>query len=341
MLKTNGPVKDYSRYVLSSTPRYLRPLSDSEITDSALHLYRQQFFKLASHLLVPSLYVSGFAVVFFRLIFPRLFETKYAGNTNFQVIEFGVLLLGGLMIGSFVANIGLAKISSVCFEAAKAEIMGEEVHPNEIEFRSRSHQKQAYKTLFRAIWYVAGISLISIVPLMVSGFLLTVTKDSNVLPALIGIFSVISIPISLLFICIRIGVGMGIVITSLAESLNGQAATARAQYLFGPKSRPIPKKNPSVEGAVVTLLLYLFLRAGLYSLDSTLEIRDRLLDIIPFPLLKVGVDTAVGILPEFLVIWLALPYLAMSASLHYFQRRIAVEGLDIEVMSENLRSNRR
>ncbi|MFO0044032.1 MAG: hypothetical protein ACK53G_01145 [Armatimonadota bacterium] len=48
-----------------------------------------------------------------------------------------------------------------------------------------------------------------------------------------------------------------------------------------------------------------------------------------------------SILPEFIAIWLIVPFIALTGALYYQQRRIVVEGLDIETLYEILPANRR
>ena len=340
-MQTNGPIQDYARYVSATTSKLLRPHGPGETSDAAIYIYRRAFSSISSLSLLPSVFISGFVVVFIQLLFPRLTETNYEGNTSMQILEFCLYLFGGLTAGFFVATIGFAKIATYAHVLVDAAVKNEEINRVEIERRAGPYFFAAYKSMLRTIWFTMAPTLISLVPVVLAGLSLSITKDTNTIPSLIGVYSLILIPICLIWTLTRLNVGLGAVSVALNEGTNTKDSVARSRYLFGSKSKPTPKTNPASTAIGGSLLIYLLLRAGYSAAVSELGIEDYVLRNLPSPYLKVVVQIFFSILPEFLAIWLVVPYVATAASLFYYQRRICVEGMDISILNEKLPSYRR
>jgi hypothetical protein len=340
-MQTRGPIRDYSRYALSARSRNLRPKSQGEISDAAAYAYRTHFGIIGPLCLVPSLYVSTFILIFFLLVFPRLFETEYANDLSKQVVEFAALLFGGLTIGFAVCNVGLAKIATICHVVVQSTMLDEELSRDEIERRANKLMIPAYQTLLRSVLHVVGILLLSLAPLVIGGLLLPKTSSDNFLPGILAFISIVSIPIGFILMLMRVGVGMGSVCVNIAEGLSPKESLKRAKYLFGTKSKPVIRGNPALSSGFVTFIIYLCLRAGFTALISSLDVDAFLLEHINIPVLKILVNIIINLLPEFIFVWLAIPYIGMVASFFYYERKIAVEGMDIEVLYKNLPAGRR
>ena len=340
-MQTNGPIQDYARYVSATTSKLLRPHGPGETSDSAIFIYRRSFPTISSLTMLPSLFISGFAVVFYQRLFPRLFETQYQGDTNLQILEFCLYLFGGLTAGFIVATIGLAKIATFAHVLVDAAVKNEDLNKVEVERRAAPYFGIAYRTMMRSIWYTLSIVFLSILPIVFAGLSLSITKDNNIIPGLVGIWSVLVIPVGIIWSLTRLNIGLGAASVAFNESKPPKEALKRSRYLFGSKSKPPPKANPAASAIGGSILIYVLLRIGYSSVISQLGISDAIIKFMPSPYLKVIANIAIGILPEFITIWLVTPYVAVAAALFYYQRRICVEGLDISILYEKLPSSRR
>jgi hypothetical protein len=339
-MQTNGPIRDYAQYASANTNHLLRPHAAGETSDAALYLYRKYFSAISQLALLPSLFISGFAIIFYELVFPRLFETNYEGDTNLQIVEFCIYLFGGLTAGFIVATIGLAKISTYAHVLVESSIKNEEINRVEIERRAVGHFGLAYRTMLRTVWFTLCTTILSVLPIIFAGLLLTVTKETNIIPGLIAIYSSICIPIGVIWSLTRLNIGLGAVSVGLNEHKSAKESIQRARYLFGPKSRPAPKANPAASAIGGALLIYALLRAGYSSLMNQAGLSDWIEKLLPTPYLKATGHIAFCILPEFIAIWLVTPYVAIAAALFYYQRRICVEGMDISILNEKLPTSR-
>jgi hypothetical protein len=341
MMQTNGPVRDYARYVVASSSKFLRPQSIGESTDAAQYIYRKYFTRLISITIAPSLYISGFLTVLFYLVFPRLFETSYVGNRTYQIIEFCVFLTLGLTVGIAVAGLGLAKIATFANEIVKATLVSEDLTTEEIAKRSKGRLLATYRTVLRVTWYQSGFLLISVTPLILGGFLTNITSETNVIAGVAALISMITIPIGVIFAMARLGVSMCSVATCAEEQTKPKDTIKRGKKLYVNQAYGRQAGNPAVNASVSMALIYVFLRVGLFIVDNTLGIKQSILEFVQVPLLRIFVDTAMTLLPEVVTVTLVIPYLTIASSMHYYQRRISQEGLDIETLFSKLPANRR
>ncbi len=340
-MQTNGPIHDYARYASASSSSLLRPHAPGETSDAAVFIYRKNFSTLAQLSMLPSLFISGFVIIFYELIFPRLFVTQFESDTSLQILEFCIYLFGGLTAGFIVANIGLAKIATYAHVIVDAAINQEDLNRVQVERRAAGHFGIAYRTMMRTIFFTLAPAMASVIPLVICGLLLTITQEANIIPGVAAALGSTLIPIGIIWSLTKLNVGLGAASVALNENRKPKEAILRSKYLFGNKSKPPPKANPAATAIGGSILIYILLRAGYSSLLSSFEVGTHIQNLMPTPYLKAAADIVIGILPEFLAILFITPYVAVAAALFYYQRRICVEGLDISLLNENLPSNRR
>ena len=341
-MQSSGPIKDFAKYAQVSRQQFLRPLSPSELSDAAIFVYRRHFRAIASLTLLPSLCVSGVVLVFFQLLYPYLFpKSESASNIGFQVLQTTLLLFGGIGLSTVVALIGLSRICAYSHVLAEAAIRDEDPNQSEIESRAKPLFGTAFRLLIRSSIFSLGVAFVSLLPLLISGMFGALTASTNMFPAVAVVISLVILPIGMILALTRFSVALGTVSVGLAESKDPKAAIERSKYLFGAKSRPQPKANPAAGGILAGLGLYLILRLGYSSAMSDLTLSDMILSRMPTTLLRIIADTVLSLIPEFLFIFLVLPFTTIAGSLYYFQRRIVVEGMDISTLYEKLPANRR
>ena len=258
-----------------------------------------------------------------------------------QVLQTTILLVGGIGLSAVVALIGLSRICSYAHVLAEAAIQDEIPTQSEIESRAKPLFGKSYRLLVRSSIFSIGIAFASLLPLLISGIFGALTASYNMYPAVAVGISLVILPIGLILALSRFSVALGTVSVGLAENVEPKVALKRAQYLFGSKSRPMPKANPAAGGIVAGAGLYLILRLGYNAAMNQLTLSDIILSKMPTTLLRVIADTTFSLIPEFLFIFLVLPFATIAGALYYYQRRIVVEGLDIITLYEKLPANRR
>lgn len=340
-MQTNGPIRDYASYANLNQRRYLRPESPGETLESAIHTYRLYFKEICQLTLIPSLLVSGFFTCFSSLLLPRLFKTTFSDNTSYQVLEFIVVLFGGLTVGFLVAALGLSRIAVICHTIADLQFRNQSMVLSEIERASFALLLRTFATLVRTFFFVILPFGVSLVPILICGFLLAVTPEKDALLGVVGILSLFLLPIGGVWSLTRLSTGIGAISVAIAENKTPKQAVERTKYLFSSKSKPPVRSNPVVTSIINSIVLYLVLRSGYSGADELIGFSDFILQWFRNPLMNQTAALALSILPEFIAIWLLTPFISIAGAMFYHQRRIVVEGLDIKTLYDELPANRR
>lgn len=340
-MQTNGPIRDYASYANLNQRRYLRPEAPGETLDSAIHTYRLYFKDICQLTLLPSLLISGFLTCFTSLLLPRLFKTSFSENTTLQVIEFVVVLFGGLTTGFVVSALGLSRISVICHTVADLQFKNQSMVLSEIERASFAVLFRTFATLLRTFFFVIFPFALSVSPILICGLLLAVTPKTDALLGIISILCLFLIPIGGIWSLTRLSTGIGAISVAISENKKPREAIARTRYLSSSKSRPPVRSNPVVTAIINSTVLYLVLRSGYSSIDSLVGFSDTVIQWFRSPILNQTAELTFSILPEFIAIWLIVPFISVTGAMFYHQRRIVVEGLDIKTLYEELPANRR
>jgi hypothetical protein len=340
MMQTNGPVRDYARYANASSNPLLRPQSPQETNETAVSIFRRYFSRILPLTLIPSLYVSGFAVILIQMILPRLFETENVDNIRSQVVEFTVVLLVGCVAGTIAYALGTSQIAVIANEVVKAEMAGQDLTTSELERRCKARFSKTFITTLRISWHHSGLLMLGVLPLITAGFLLGITSTENQIPAYLVYLSGLMIIIGLIITLMRVGTTMIAVSIAAEEQISSGAAIKRSKSLqqvkFGRSGT-----DPVVNAAILVFLIYLLLVGSLAILNSMLKISSTIIEWFSNSLVKGFIDILLGLFPHMLVIVFVVPYLAICSSFNYYQRRIRLEGMDIEALFSKLPANQR
>jgi hypothetical protein len=99
--------------------------------------------------------------------------------------------------------------------------------------------------------------------------------------------------------------------------------------------------QPSGHGTVWLLLvvvgfLLLMLMAGVGTSVSLIQLLEREGVLLPIPVLGVVVEKATELLPWFLAIWSLVPVWCVTTTILYYDRRVRLEGYDIETLAREV-----
>lgn len=339
-MQTNGPIQDYSEFVKAGVSQRFRPQSAAEISDQAAYIYRKHFSTIATACLVPSVYVSGFLVVLVNILLPRLTETRFEGNENLQIAEFALLSIVGMVVGFFMLALGYSKIFGVSYVIAAGDYTGNKFNLRDVESINSLNQGDAFRTILWGLWYVCSPMLLLFAPLLLLALLPLPASFSGGVSTLLVIGGVILVPTALIWSISRANVGFGSIAAGIFEHLRGKSLIERAKQLYARTA--IYRRTESISSALVsTALIYIVLRLGYWAVLSIFNVSQWINNLTDNPFIRVWADVVISILPEFLACWLLTPYIAITFALDYYQRRINIEGLDIQALYEQLPQNQR
>lgn len=339
-MQTNGPIRDYSEFVKAGVSERFRPQTAAEISDQAAYIYRKHFSTIATACLVPSIYVSGFLVVLFQMILPRLTETQFVSE-NLQIAEFAILAIVGMVVGFFMLALGYSKIFGISYVIAAGDYTGNKFNLRDVESINSLNQGAAFRTILWGLWYVCSPMLLLFAPLLLLAIVPLPESFGGLTSSLLVVGGVILVPAALIWSLSRANIGFGSIAAGIFEHLRGKALVDRAKQLYA-RAPMYMRRTDSISSAIVsTVLIYGILRLGYWAIIKSLDISGWIANMTDNPFVRVWADITIGILPEFLVCWLLTPYIAITFALDYYQRRINIEGLDIQALYEQLPQNQR
>jgi hypothetical protein len=339
---TSDPVERYllHRSVALARATQLRPRTSGEILDGALRLYQRHGGTLLALTVAPALACMAAVAFVWSYVLPRLVTTKNPQDLMVQLLE--VIDAFGLAfaVGGPLFLIGMAYSTAVAVTIASDDAVGNVLDPGRAQRIARTHLWSLFRLSLRdlAIGF-SGIAL-SIALMMAGAIVSTVTAETD---ATAGILTLLGI----------LGIAVGIGLFAFYSARHSLAYPAMVIEGLTPKqalhrSKDLLRNNVvhgSGAGTTLNLLFVLgFLALVLYiGLSLCLSLIPGLSELPDFlrglPLGQLWAG-AYGLLAEFVTIWALIPVWATVMTLTYYDRRIRLEGFDIDMLTKEVNRGR-
>lgn len=322
---------------------YLRPMSSGEIVDAALRVYQSMGWTFLKLTVLPALFCLAATMFISRFGFEALFLTKHAGDVKAQVGELFVSILVAFFVAAPLYMIGFSWGQAVVSQLTSDFLVGS--IPSE-----QGAVRNAIRNLPRLASFnilqlttAASVLLVGLLLLALSALLSTATPSGEAagdaiaaLSAGIGIFGAIVGWIVLPALLARYSLGPCAV---LIEGRCGRAAMARSRTLhsrFG--------YQPSGTGTIWLLFLVMFfiwllVGGGLSSILGMLNQESFLRNLVGTGTTGNLIVLSISLFPSFLAIWTILPLWSAGTTIAYYERRVRIEGFDIDNLATEVRRN--
>lgn len=264
---------------------------------------------------------------------PALFVTRDAGNLNVQLSEAVISVALALFVGGPLFLIGLSWSSSVVCQLVADTVLG-----------NVPSATSAVASGWRAIGRVIGVNLyqlgigsigfvISVGLLVASGVLTRITASDSAIAGVVSLVGILAMIVAVIFFL------MSVTRYALAPAIAVlEGATVKLAIRRSTELQKAMGGHPSGGGAVWGLafmsgFVFLLISAGIGTTLSTLGVTrffDNLLGSVPGGAFLIE---AVQRLPAFLAIWTIIPFWAAALTILYFERRVRLEGYDIDALA--------
>jgi hypothetical protein len=334
ILVTSDPVARYlaTRGHKLERRERLRTMSPGEVFNAAVRVYRQLGWTYLRLTLVPSTFcLAGIAFVL-EYVLPSFLVTRHAHNVNAQLGEAATSLGLALFVGAPLFLIGFSYTCALVIQLTSDYILGNPLSPEKALNSARSAFPALMVVALREMALASAGVVVGALVLGLGAFLSNSSAASGLGSTLfaVGILGV------------AIGFGLFLYIFSIhslapaiiqIEGLNGVNASKRSAYLLKPHL-----KHPSGTPNFLLCMMYIGF-AGLIEWSGFTAILELLqagehvqgfVSGIPFEGVFVS---AYFLVPPFITIWTLLPIYATCVTLVYYERRIRLEGLDIEILA--------
>jgi len=333
----HDPVKRYLRRSARLEKRSrLRIMTASETVDLAIKTY-QRLAGLFIRESIPAALLTLVGVTFLlEWTLPSLLETSDQSNISVQVVEFMTNLAVGLVIGGPLMLIGGSFLVAVVVVLTSQYLTGELIDIG----LARATARKTWKTTILSSLYVliasSGGIFVSVLIMGIGGWLSTYNSDSDVflrLLAFIGVFGLLAAGIWSLACVARYALAIP---SAILEGVGPKEALRRSVQL---QKRFLHHGTGTAATwyIIATVLLGWILISSGADVAQELVGLNRILtqfnQILPFPELW---KVAVGAIPSFVAILLLLPAVTCGFTIIYFERRVRLEGYDIDALANEI-----
>lgn len=313
-------------------------MKTGEIVDNALRTYQRlgvTFLRLTAGPALLCLAASAFVL---NYVLPGLLTTRNANDFLYQVGEVFVALTLALFIGGPLFLIGLSYTTVLVVSLTSDDVMGNKPDTDAALKMARQRLWTLFRLNMRELLSSLSGVFISTIVMLLGAFIADRTPDTDVTAGLVSLVGVLGLFAGFFVFLFFIGRDALAPAAVVLENLNPAQAAARSRDL---------QRNHAIQGSgawpilSVYLLLgfvSLVLLLGMYTIQEFLPFEGgRFLGGLPFGALW---TEAYELLPLFITLWTVTPIWASVVTVSYYDRRIRLEGFDIEVLAKEITHGR-
>lgn len=321
----------------------MRPMGVGEVIDSALRLYQRRGADILASTVLPSVATLASAIFVLSEVLPRLFTTKNPDDVIRQLGETTIALLMGLFLGCPLALIGIAYTTTIAVKITSDEYLGNRVDPDAAQELGRSQLKSMFKLCLRQLLQALAGVIVSLVLLLIGGLISEKGGSADWLGGIAVALGILGLFFGFIYFVYVVARDSLAYPAMVVEGADWKSAAKRSRELL----RYHPDHGNGVGNLLATVFLVVFM---LFAVGVGLSACQRMLPFLrdfadsltalPFGQLF---STAYRLLPGLLLIWLIVPLWSTVVTLIYYDRRIRIEGFDIETLSKEIgrgRANR-
>ncbi len=317
----------------------IRIQSAGELYDAAFGLYRQSGFELLRLIFIPATISFGLIALALRTVLPNLFSTNNPDSIWQQASEVAFLMMISILCVAPVVLVAYSYMTS-CISLYVADIhLGR--RPNLVAI-----QRSVWKRLgtlvainFLVLLKVLLIPVVSVGLLLLSALMDVQTGSSDSYVPFISLLGVLGIVVGMITVPIAFSWSSIEPVVAIQESCSAKQARKRSKELLKPLG---PTGRGTAVGLLFVTLLLQLLLYGAFSIPAEL-FRDFMISngVDKSNLLLISLFEFLNIFGAYTSFLLVHPILISGLTLIYFDRRILVDGFDIELLAKDVWRNDR
>lgn len=311
----------------------------NELFDAAFSTYRTIGKTILAETIFGAFFATAGLTVFFSYLLPSLTKSNNAGNIRLEVIDSGIALALTFLLSAPLLVLGVAMCTSLVSPLTADFIVGNIPNVSHAKEFSKSRGWTTVLLILRQL-LVAGAGLfIAFLLTALSAFVndaFPSETNGSVVAVIVAILAVVGWAVGgILFVGCFSMYALAIP-CGLIEDLTIRDAFKRSRYLM----RTVPP-HPSGYGALVGLIGLIFFIGFILSL-SFYVLYELVIPLVPSQIIVMDFPrTLFAALPTLIAVWLVIPFWGIATTILYFERRVRLEGYDVEVLAQYVwRSNK-
>jgi len=314
----------------------LRTMTSGEVVDHAVRVYQQLGWTFLKASLMPTLLIVAAIAFVLDFVMPMLFTTKDASSMSVQYTEVVFAIGLTILVGGPLLIIGVSATTAIVTQLVSDYMLG---NVPSIDGAIRA-AKRTLGTLIRVHFFEFILACSGIL----AGFGLSIlasmldqsTNQDNVVAGLVALLAIFGFIIGGFIFLIVISRHALAAPVAVLEGLKPREASRRSVELMRGSGNIISGYSHIWILYGVLFLVSILVGSGLSGFMEVIGVYDRLapvFDNIPYGgvILK-GLE----LVPLFLWVWTLVPVWATTVAIIYYERRIRLEGYDIEALAADV-----
>ncbi|HVT14489.1 MAG TPA: hypothetical protein VHE55_19670 [Fimbriimonadaceae bacterium] len=335
---TSDPI---ARYLSQRTAKMdrrnrLRLMTGNEIIDVAIRVYQVLGWTFLKSTIVPSLFCLASVTFFLRYVWPSYFVTKSPGSQSAQILEMVSTTGLALFVAAPLFILGVSYTQVLVANLVSDYMVGNVPSSSAADEKGRELLPKLFWLNLREVLLACSGILVSLGLLALAAYISSATTETDATAGIVVLFAWLGFAAGgIFFLAVVVRHSLAPVIMALEGKSIGEAAKRSVSLL---KTYGMHSGGYSAVTSVMALLLLLWMLIG-----GGISISIQLIGLPD--LLRSGVSglpfssvfiEALGLLPTFLVMWTLTPVWAATTTIIYYDRRIRLEGYDIEALAEDV-----
>ena len=313
----------------------LRPMSSGEVLDVATRAYQIAGRSILAATVTPTLMSLAAFMFFWSYAFPGFWSTQNPKNVHMQLMEAITAMGISLFVAGPLFLIGISYTTVVTTQVVSDFMVGNVPNPAGAAKMARRKIGGMLKLLMREMLGALLFFLVAIGLLFLST-LITINSSDLAGPAGIAALAILSMVVGSLWMPISMVRNGMAPAAMLMENLSPRDALRRSHQLLSGGRGQTSGAEVLIQALLLIGFLFLLLGWGLSALNSELGIGVFFGSIAQGTVFQDVIATATAYLPWFLVIWLTIPIWSTTTTILYYERRVRLEGYDIEVLAQDV-----
>ena len=335
---TSDPVARYlsRRGAKLDRKNRLRVMKSSEVLDTALRVYQRMGLLFLRLSLVPALFCLASIAFVDTYIVPNIFTTSAKGGAEKMMGEFAGTISMGLFVGGPLFLLGLSYSTAIVVRLVSSYMLGEPADPDyAVQQATQALPKLFLLNLRELLTSLSGI-LVSTAIIGVGGYRSQTTDASDASAGVLVAVGFLGMLGGVMLFLYFIAWDSLSVPAAILEHLKANAAAKRSRQLLKRSGY-----HPSGTGTIWALyfmlvILMLVLDIGLYASFELLSINEHVSNFFGQAAVGTLFLKALDLIPPFLTIWTLIPVWASVITIVYYERKIRLEGFDIDVLASEI-----
>jgi hypothetical protein len=311
-------------------------MTSAQVVDMTLRVYRQlgwTFLKLTA---APSVFCLASLAFVLDYVLPSLAVTHHQDSINGQITEAGISILTALVVGGPLFLLGLGYISVIVIQLTSSYMVGQPLDEDKAVKEARRLLPFIMALSFWELLQSLSAVIISLIVIGLGALLSTrLANDSPIsgLIVMIGFLGIALGGVRFLYIISMHALSPAI---AVIEGIGGKAASLRSKWLMKAQYRNVSGVSTLFNCFALMVFVGGIELGGFLLLLNGFDVPSHVKDLVSGSPIGGVLEAACNLFPYFLLVWTLLPVWATCVTIVYYERRIRLEGFDIEVLADEI-----